>query len=252
MCGSSDHPSEGKGSAKGKGPAKGYASANGKDSDKGNDKGSGGKDAEGRIGEPISESQRSTIPCNMAYSATSNGIYAQPICISALAAIDPEDTITKLIQEAEDLQNSGDDSQIAELQSRLTHKHQLLQGALDSQKRTIAQLQEAISTMLPEQERMALMQAQLEYFSVQVESVLAQKQKEKEAAQLASQKQKQLQTILEMMQQNSVSVEDLKQILSMNTEKMNAAETSVAAEPSKSVEPAEKNSEVQRLINHLS
>ena len=240
MGGSSDHPSEGKGSAKGKGPAKGYASANGKDSDKGNDKGSGGKDAEGRIGEPISESQRSTIPCNMAYSATSNGIYAQPICISALAAIDPEDTITKLIQEAEDLQNSGDDSQIAELQSRLTHKHQLLQGALDSQKRTIAQLQEAISTMLSEQERMALMQAQLEYFSVQVESVLAQKQKEKEAAQLASQKQKQLQTILEMMQQNSVSVEDLKQILSMNTKKMNAAETSVAAEPSKSVEPAEK------------
>ena len=252
MGGSSDHPSEGKGSAKGKGPAKGYASANGKDSDKGNDKGSGGKDAEGRIGEPISESQRSTIPCNMAYSATSNGIYAQPICISALAAIDPEDTITKLIQEAEDLQNSGDDSQIAELQSRLTHKHQLLQGALDSQKRTIAQLQEAISTMLPEQERMALMQAQLEYFSVQVESVLAQKQKEKEAAQLASQKQKQLQTILEMMQQNSVSVEDLKHILSMDTKKMNAAETSVAAEPSKSVEPAEKNSEVQRLINHLS
>ena len=240
MGGSSDHPSEGKGSAKGKGPAKGYASANGKDSDKGNDKGSGGKDAEGRIGEPISESQRSTIPCNMAYSATSNGIYAQPICISALAAIDPEDTITKLIQEAEDLQNSGDDSQIAELQSRLTHKHQLLQGALDSQKRTIAQLQEAISTMLPEQERMALMQAQLEYFSVQVESVLAQKQKEKEAAQLASQKQKQLQTILEMMQQNSVSVEDLKHILSMDTKKMNAAETSVAAEPSKSVEPAEK------------
>ena len=176
----------------------------------------------------------------MAYSATSNGIYAQPICISALAAIDPEDTITKLIQEAEDLQNSGDDSQIAELQSRLTHKHQLLQGALDSQKRTIAQLQEAISTMLPEQERMALMQAQLEYFSVQVESVLAQKQKEKEAAQLASQKQKQLQTILEMMQQNSVSVEDLKHILSMDTKKMNAAETSVAAEPSKSVEPAEK------------
>ena len=239
MGGSSDHPSEGKGSANGKGPAKGYASANGKDSDKGNDKGSGGKDAEGRIGEPISESQRSNIPCNMAYSATSNGIYAQPICISALAAIDPEDTITKLIQEAEDLQNSGDDSQIAELQSRLTHKHQLLQGALDSQKRTIAQLQEAISTMLSEQERMALMQAQLEYFSVQVESVLAQKQKEKEAAQLA-QKQKQLQTILEMMQQNGVSVEDLKQILSMNTEKMNAAETSVAAEPSKSAEPAEK------------
>ena len=252
MGGSSDHPSEGKGSAKGKGPAKGYASANGKDSDKGNDKGSGGKDAEGRIGEPISESQRSTIPCNMAYSATSNGIYAQPICISALAAIDPEDTITKLIQEAEDLQNSGDDSQIAELQSRLTHKHQLLQGALDSQKRTIAQLQEAISTMLSEQERMALMQAQLEYFSVQVESVLAQKQKEKEAAQLASQKQKQLQTILEMMQQNSVSVEDLKHILSMDTKKMNAAETSVAAEPSKSVEPAEKKSELQRLINHLS
>ena len=243
MGGSSDHPFEGKGSAKGKGPAKGYASANGKDSDKGNDKGSGGKDAEGRIGEPISESQRSTIPCNMAYSATSNGIYAQPICISALAAIDPEDTITKLIQEAEDLQNSGDDSQIAELQSRLTHKHQLLQGALDSQKRTIAQLQEAISTMLPEQERMALMQAQLEYFSVQVESVLAQKQKEKEAEQLASQKQKQLQTILEMMQQNSVSVEDLKHILSMDTKKMNAAETSVAAEPSKSVEPAEKKNQ---------
>ena len=224
MGGSSDHPSEGKGSAKGKGPAKGYASANGKDSDKGNDKGSGGKDAEGRIGEPISESQRSTIPCNMAYSATSNGIYAQPICISALAAIDPEDTITKLIQEAEDLQNSGDDSQIAELQSRLTHKHQLLQGALDSQKRTIAQLQEAISTMLSEQERMALMQAQLEYFSVQVESVLAQKQKEKEAAQLAEMtrlaeeqlmlhKQAKAGEIVEMLKENGFSIDDLNQAL---------------------------------------
>ena len=240
MGGSSDHPSEGKGSAKGKGPAKGYASANGKDSDKGNDKGSGGKDAEGRIGEPISESQRSTIPCNMAYSATSNGIYAQPICISALAAIDPEDTITKLIQEAEDLQNSGDHSQIAELQSRLTHKYQLLQDALDSQKRTMAQLEDALRSMSSEQERMALMQAQLECFSVQLESVLAQKQKEKEAEQLASQKQKQLQTIFEMMQQHSVSVEDLQQVLSMNTKKMNAAETSVAAEPSKSVEPDAK------------
>ena len=240
MGGSSDHPSEGKGSAEGKGPAKGYASANGKDSDKGNDKGSGGKDAEGRIGEPISESQRSTIPCNMAYSATSNGIYAQPICISALAAMDPEDTITKLIQEAEDLQNSGDDSQIAELQSRLTHKQQLLQGALDSQRRTMAQLEDAFRSMSSEQERMALMQAQLECFSVQLESVLAQKQKEKEAEQLASQKQKQLQTIFEMMQQHSVSVEDLKQVLSMNTKKMNAAETSVAAEPSKSVEPDAK------------
>ena len=240
MGGSSDHPSEGKGSAEGKGPAKGYASANGKDSDKGNDKGSGGKDAEGRIGEPISESQRSTIPCNMAYSATSNGIYAQPICISALAAIDPEDKITKLIQEAEDLQNSGDHSQIAELQSRLTHKYQLLQDALDSQKRTMAQLEDAIRSMSSEQERMALMQAQLECFSVQLESVLAQKQKEKEAEQLASQKQKQLQTIFEMMQQHSVSVEDLKQVLSMNTKKMNAAETSVAAEPSKSVEPDAK------------
>ena len=233
MGGSSDHPSEGKGSAKGKGPAKGYASANGKDSDKGNDKGSGGKDAEGRIGQPISESQRSIIPCNVAY--------AQPICISALAAIDPEDTITKLIQEAEDLQISGDE--IAELQSRLTQKHQLLQGALDSQERTIAQVKEALSTMLTEQEKMALMQAQLECFSVKLESVLAQKQKEEEAAQLASQKQKQLQTIFEMMQKHSVSVEDLNQILSMNTKKMNADETSVAAEPSKSVEPDAKKTQ---------
>ena len=224
MGGSSDHPSEGKGSAKGKGPAKGYASANGKDSDKGNDKGSGGKDAEGRIGEPISESQRSTIPCNMAYSATSNGIYAQPICISALAAIDPEDKITKLIQEAEDLQNSGDHSQIAELQSRLTHKQQLLQGALDSQRRTMAQLEDAFRSMSSEQERMALMQAQLECFSVQLESVLAQKQKEKEAEQLAEMtrlaeeqlmlhKQAKAAEIVEMMKENGFSIDDLNQAL---------------------------------------
>ena len=224
MGGSSDHPSEGKGSAEGKGPAKGYASANGKDSDKGNDKGSGGKDAEGRIGEPISESQRSTIPCNMAYSATSNGIYAQPICISALAAIDPEDKITKLIQEAEDLQNSGDHSQIAELQSRLTHKQQLLQGALDSQRRTMAQLEDAFRSMSSEQERIASMQAQLEFFSMQLESVLAQKQKEKEAEQLAEMtrlaeeqlmlhKQAKAAEIVEMMKENGFSIDDLNQAL---------------------------------------
>ena len=178
-------------------------------------------------------------------------------CMSALALMDPENSINNLFtrvdsQEAELLRIFAKDANLPGLKSGLTEIHHQLQFALDSQKRTVAQLEDAIRSMSSEQERIALMQAQLEYFSVQVESVLAQKQKEKEAEQLASQKQKQLQTILEMMQQNSVSVEDLKHILSMDTKKMNAAETSVAAEPSKSVEPAEKKSELQRLINHLS
>ena len=150
-------------------------------------------------------------------------------CRSALAEIDPENAISDFItlinsQEENGIQNFGDETQLAWLQSLVSENHQLLQDALDSQKRTIAQLQEAISTMLPEQERMALMQAQLEYFSVQVESVLAQKQKEKEAAQLAEMtrlaeeqlmlhKQAKAGEIVEMMKENGFSIDDLNQAL---------------------------------------
>ena len=99
--------------------------------------------------------------------------------MSALAEMDPENTITHLItlidsQDYQDIENFGDESSIAELQSLLTQKHQLLHGAFDSQKRTMAQLENAISCMLAEQAWMASMQAQLQAFSVKVDSALAQ------------------------------------------------------------------------------
>ena len=180
--------------------------------------------------------------------------------MSALAEMDPENTITHLItlidsQDYQDIENFGDESSIAELQSLLTQKHQLLHGAFDSQKRTMAQLENAISCMLAEQAWMASMQAQLQAFSVKVGSALAQMQKEEEALAEEQRLQKQAKAgeIVEMMKENGFSVDDLNQALSMNTEKMNVAEPSVAAEPSMSVEPAEKKtSEWQRLINHLS
>ena len=134
--------------------------------------------------------------------------------------MDPENTINNLItsiysQEGQDKLHWDDDSQIAELQSRLTQKHQLLQGAFDSQKRTMAHLEEAISTMLSEQDWMASMQAQLQAFSVKVDSALAQMQKEEEA--LAEQQRLQMQAkaaeIVEMMKENGFSIDDLNQAL---------------------------------------
>ena len=180
--------------------------------------------------------------------------------MSALAEMDPENTITHLItlidsEDYQDIENFGDESSIAELQSMLTQKHQLLHGAFDSQEKTMADLEHAISCMLAEQAWMASMQAQLQAFSVKVDSALAQMQKEEEALaeQQRLQKQAKAAEIVEMMKDNGFSVDDLNQALSMNTKKMNAAETSVAAEPSKSVEPdAKKNSKLQRLINNLS
>ena len=151
-------------------------------------------------------------------------------CRSALAEMDPENTINNLItsiysQEGQDKLHWDDDSQIAELQSRLTQKHQLLQGAFDSQKRTMAHLEEAISTMLSEQDWMASMQAQLQAFSVKVDSALAQMQKEEEA--LAEQQRLQMQAkaaeIVEMMKENCLSVEDLNQFLSLTNQKRKVA-----------------------------
>ena len=168
-------------------------------------------------------------------------------CRSALAEMDPENTINNLItsiysQEGQDKLHWDDDSQIAELQSRLTQKHQLLQGAFDSQKRTMAHLEEAISTMLSEQDWMASMQAQLETFSVKVESVLAQMQKERKAAQLAEmrrlaeaqlmlEKQAKAGDIVKIMRENCLSVEDLNQFLSLTNQKRKVAEPSMLAEP---------------------
>ena len=167
--------------------------------------------------------------------------------MSALAEMDPENTITHLItlidsEDYQDIENFGDESSIAELQSMLTQKHQLLHGAFDSQEKTMADLEHAISCMLAEQAWMASMQAQLQAFSVKVDSALAQMQKEEEALaeQQRLQKQAKAAEIVEMMKDNGFSVDDLNQALSMNTKKMNAAETSVAAEPSKSVEPDAK------------
>ena len=167
--------------------------------------------------------------------------------MSALAEMDPENTINNLItsiysQEGQDKLHWDDDSKIAELQSRLTQKHQLLQGAFDSQKRTMAHLEEAISTMLSEQDWMASMQAQLETFSVKVESVLAQMQKERKAAQLAEmrrlaeaqlmlEKQAKAGDIVKIMRENCLSVEDLNQFLSLTNQKRKVAEPSMLAEP---------------------
>ena len=170
--------------------------------------------------------------------------------MSALAEMDPENTITHLItlidsEDYQDIENFGDESSIAELQSMLTQKHQLLHGAFDSQEKTMADLEHAISCMLAEQAWMASMQAQLQAFSVKVDSALAQMQKEEEALaeQQRLQKQAKAAEIVEMMKDNGFSVDDLNQALSMNTKKMNAAETSVAAEPSKSVEPDAKKTQ---------
>ena len=150
-------------------------------------------------------------------------------CMSALALMDPENSINNLFtrvdsQEAELLRIFAKDANLPGLKSGLTEIHHQLQFALDSQKRTVAQLEDAIRSMSSEQERIALMQAQLEYFSVQVESVLAQKQKEKEAAQLAEMtrlaeeqlmlhKQAKAGEIVEMMKENGFSIDDLNQAL---------------------------------------
>ena len=171
-------------------------------------------------------------------------------CMSALAEIDPEKNITNPItkmnsQEAQDFRHF--ESRIAELHSGLTEKLQLLEGALDSQSRTIAQLEEAIVMMASEQDLMIGMHAQLEAISVKVGSFLAQKEKEKEAAQLAEmtrlaaeelrlQKQVQAQNILETMHQNDLSLEDLEDLMSAQKRK--------AAEPSMSAEPPEKKLKV--------
>ena len=158
--------------------------------------------------------------------------------MSALAEMDPENTITHLItlidsQDYQDIENFGDESSIAELQSLLTQKHQLLHGAFDSQKRTMAQLEKAISCMLAEQAWIASMQAQLQAFSVKVDSALAQMQKEEEA--LAEQQRLQMQAkaaeIVEMMKENCLSVEDLNQFLSLTNQKRKVAEPSMLAEP---------------------
>ena len=168
-------------------------------------------------------------------------------CISALAEIDPENAISDFItlinsQEENGIQNFGDETQLAWLQSLVSENHQLLQDALDSQKRTIAQLQEAISTMLSEQDWMASMQAELDTFSVKVESVLAQMQKERKAAQLAEmrrlaeaqlmlEKQAKAGDIVKIMKENCLSVEDLNQFLSLTNQKRKVAEPSMLAEP---------------------
>ena len=140
--------------------------------------------------------------------------------MSALAEMDPENTITHLItlidsQDYQDIENFGDESSIAELQSLLTQKHQLLHGAFDSQKRTMAQLEKAISCMLAEQAWIASMQAQLQAFSVKVDSALAQMQKEEEALaeQQRLQKQAKAAEIVEMMKENGFSIDDLNQAL---------------------------------------
>ena len=166
-----------------------------------------------------------------AEAATAEAIFDAPIqagppylyayyYMSALAEMDPENTITHLItlidsQDYQDIENFGDESSIAELQSLLTQKHQLLHGAFDSQKRTMAQLEKAVSCMLAEQAWIASMQAQLQAFSVKVDSALAQMQKEEEALaeQQRLQKQAKAAEIVEMMKENGFSIDDLNQAL---------------------------------------
>ena len=150
-------------------------------------------------------------------------------CMSALALMDPQNRISNFFTrvdsgEAELLRIFAKHASLPQLKIVLTETHHRLQCALDSQKRTVAQLKDAIRSMSSEQERIASMQAQLEFFSMQLESVLAQKQKEKEAEQLAEMtrlaeeqlmlhKQAKAAEIVEMMKENGFSIDDLNQAL---------------------------------------
>ena len=115
----------------------------------------------------------------------------------------------------------------------------------------MAQLGKAISIVSSEEGLMISMQAQLDAISVKVDPFLAQKEKEKEAAQLAEitrlaeeqlrlQKQAQAQSSLENMKDTGLSLECLSQMLS--TEKRKLAEPSMSADCA-IPEPAQKSPE---------